>query len=150
MLKDILKKETVIQFMKFVFVGGTAFLIDFSVNLLVTRTLNIEIKTESVIANVISYSIALIYNYTMSTRWSFKRSDQNWTVKDTALKFIGVNIFNLCWSSAAIWYLVGIISNMNIISNADLIQPFTKVLVTVFTIMVSFVLYKKFVFKQAY
>lgn len=149
MIKDILKRPEAKQFIKFLFVGGSAFLIDFSINILIVRILDMDIKTESLIANIISYSIALIYNYTMSSRWSFKEDgkDPNRDT-NTMIRFIGVNLFNLAWSSLAIWALVGIIRDSNIISNQEYIQPITKFLVTSLNVLVSFVLYKIFVFKN--
>lgn len=148
MLTHFLKTKTFIQFFKFLFVGGSAFLIDFSINVLIVSLLNLEIKIESVIANIISYSVALIYNYTLSSRWSFKSEEGDKRGIDTMIKFVMVNLFNLTWSSIAIWYLVGVISYMDFLPNEDLIQPFTKLLVTSFMVVVSFVLYRKFVFNK--
>lgn len=144
MLQEIIKSKSFIQFIKFILVGGTAFLIDFSVNLFIVTILHLEIQTESAIANVISYTVALIYNYMMSSRWSFKNEDGSSKEVGVMIKFIAVNLFNLVWSSIAIWYLVGIIT----FENPALIQPFTKILVTSIMTLVSFFLYKKFVFTK--
>ncbi len=150
MIKDILKIPEAKQFIKFLFLGGSEFLIDFSINILIVRILDMDIKTESLIANIISYSIALIYNYTLSSRWSFKEDgkDPNRDAS-TMIRFIAVNLFNLAWSSLAIWALVGIIRDSNIISNQEYIQPLTKFLVTSLNVLVSFVLYKLIVFKSS-
>lgn len=144
MFREIIKSKSFIQFVKFILVGGTAFLIDFSVNLLIVTILHMEIKAESAIANVISYTVALTFNYLMSSRWSFKNEDGSNKGVHVMIKFIAVNLFNLTWSSLAIWYLVGLIH----FDNTALIQPFTKILVTSFMTIVSFFLYKKFVFTK--
>jgi putative flippase GtrA len=80
----------------------------------------------------------------MSSRWSFKNEDESSKEVGVMIKFIAVNLFNLVWSSIAIWYLVGIIT----FENPALIQPFTKILVTSIMTLVSFFLYKKFVFTK--
>lgn len=143
---NLLKRENIIQFTKFLVVGGSAFLVDFSINTAIVWALRLDMSLESIIANIFSVTIALIYNYILSSRWSFKSNQSNYTTK-TLLKFIGVNIFNLIWSSAAIALLVRVISESNIITNVDYIQPLSKFVVTGFMTIVSFVLYKLIVFK---
>ncbi len=147
-LKELLKSKNTQQFIKFLVVGSTAFLVDISINILIVTTLSIEIRKEAAIANVLSYSIALIYNFILSNYWSFKSEDGEQRGVDTMIRFVGVNLFNLAWTSVAVWYVVGIVSSMDILPSENFVQPVSKLLVNALLTVVSFLLYKKFVFSK--
>ena len=66
------------QIIKFAFVGGTAFAIDFLITLLVSalcRRLGCSAEAAAAIGGVFGFTISLIYNYIMSMRFVFERRD---------------------------------------------------------------------------
>ncbi|HVX92568.1 MAG TPA: GtrA family protein, partial [Candidatus Dojkabacteria bacterium] len=123
-------------------------LIDFTISLAIVRSLNWNPSTESFFANTISYSVALIYNYLMSSRWTFS-SSENKKRKNVKVKFVAVNIFNLVFSSFVIAWLVGFLqtSTFSFIPFVY-VQPLAKILVNGVMLVSSFILYRTLVFKD--
>ena len=68
-MKELLKKheKLVKQIVKFGFVGGGAFLIDYSILYVLTEFVGIHY----LISSVISFIISLIFNYILSIYWVF-------------------------------------------------------------------------------
>lgn len=66
-MKNLLK-----QIIKFGFVGGTAFFIDAGILLLLTK-----LGINYLIANILSFSISVIYNYILSMRFVFNVKETN-------------------------------------------------------------------------
>jgi putative flippase GtrA len=88
-MKDLTKKLFVdktdnvfLQFFRFIFVGGTAFLIDFFIYFALVEFVNINY----LIAAAISFFISVLANYYLSTSWVFNQSQ----IENKALEF---NIF---------------------------------------------------------
>ena len=67
MINKIKNNKLLMQIMKFVIVGGIATVIDFAVLVLLKEVFGIK----AVIANVISFTVSLIYNYIASVKWVF-------------------------------------------------------------------------------
>ena len=71
-------KKLIGQLIKFAFVGGTAFLIDFLITLLVSalcRKIGTSAEAAAAIGGVFGFTISLIYNYFMSMKFVFERRD---------------------------------------------------------------------------
>lgn len=71
-------KKLIGQLVKFAFVGGTAFLIDFLITMLVSalcRKLGTSAEVAAAIGGVFGFTISLIYNYFMSMKFVFERRD---------------------------------------------------------------------------
>ncbi len=68
-------ENTLIQFFRYVFVGGLATVVDWGVSYLLFRFVFYE--HYAVAANSISFVAGLIVNYTISTFWIFKTSKVN-------------------------------------------------------------------------
>lgn len=66
-MKNLLK-----QIIKFGFVGGTAFFIDAGILLLLTK-----LGINYLIANILSFSISVIYNYILSMKFVFNVKETN-------------------------------------------------------------------------
>ena len=66
-MKNLLK-----QIIKFGFVGGTAFFIDAGILLLLTK-----LGINYLIANILSFSVSVIYNYILSMRFVFNVKETN-------------------------------------------------------------------------
>lgn len=64
-------KKLVIQITKFVFVGGASFVLDFILYYLFTRFVHIP----EMLAQMMSFTISLIFNYVLSMRYVFESKD---------------------------------------------------------------------------
>jgi putative flippase GtrA len=64
-----------IQFFRYCFVGGLAFLVDFAVSWLLFRFAFDETASLAWLANSISFIAGLAVNYVLSTCWIFRRSN---------------------------------------------------------------------------
>ena len=80
------------QLFKFGIVGGLAFLIDFGIFAILTK-----IGLHYLIAQIVSFSISLLFNYILSIKWVFDAKKQ--TLKEIivfiALSVIGLGINEL-------------------------------------------------------
>ena len=101
------------QIVKFGFVGGTAFVIDAGVLMILSKYVGINYM----IANVISFTVSVIYNYVMSMRFVFEvnteTSKEKNFVQFIILSIIGLGIneviMKLC---VGLWTLPLLISKM--------------------------------------
>ena len=83
--------NTLIQFFRYLFVGGFAFVVDFSVSWLIFHFAFDEQKDLAWIANSISFVAGLVVNYLISTFWIFKKSNvENKLVEFISFAGIGV------------------------------------------------------------
>ena len=76
-----------LQFFRFIFVGGTAFLIDFSIYFALVEFANINY----LIAATIAFFISVLANYYLSTSWVFNQSQiENKAVEFNLFLAIGI------------------------------------------------------------
>ncbi len=71
-------KKLLGQILKFAFVGGTSFVIDFVITMIIAalcRKLGCTPKIAASIGTVFGFTISLIYNYIMSMHFVFERRD---------------------------------------------------------------------------
>ncbi|MBR5364297.1 MAG: GtrA family protein [Oscillospiraceae bacterium] len=84
-------ENTLIQFFRYCFVGGLAFLVDFAVSYLLFRFAFGERKQFGWVANSLSFVAGLAVNYIISTFWIFKNSKvENKLVEFLSFAAIGV------------------------------------------------------------
>lgn len=76
--------NTIIQFFRYLFVGGLAFVVDFALSYILFRFAFHEQKEMASIANSLSFIAGLVVNYLISTCWIFKTSK----VENKVLEFI--------------------------------------------------------------
>ncbi|MEY8234872.1 GtrA family protein [Lachnospiraceae bacterium 66-29] len=67
------KKRLIIQIFRFGIVGGTAFLLDYSILYCLTEFVDINY----LLSGMMSFSISVIYNYVLSKTWVFKTKKNN-------------------------------------------------------------------------
>ena len=67
--------NTLIQFFRYCFVGGLAFLVDFAVSWLLFRFAFNETASLAWLANSLSFIAGLAVNYVLSTCWIFRKSN---------------------------------------------------------------------------
>lgn len=98
-------KKLFTQIMRFGFVGGTAFVIDFAILWILTDIGNINYLA----SNCISFSVSVIYNYILSTLWVFDIKEGNHKVKEI-IAFILLSAAGLGLSQLLMWLAVDIMS----------------------------------------
>jgi putative flippase GtrA len=90
MIKKLFIYDTtnwIIQLFRYVFVGGFAFIVDYSLLFLLTESLGIYY----ILSATISFIAGLIINYIISTQWIFKKS----RLSNTAIEFIVYGIIGV-------------------------------------------------------
>ena len=78
MTKEEKRKKLIAQILKFGFVGGTSFIIDFIITLIVSklcRMMGMDVATAATVGSVFGFCISLVYNYLMSMKFVFERRD---------------------------------------------------------------------------
>lgn len=83
------------QVVKFIFVGGTAFVVDYGILFLLTSTL----KMNYLVASCISFSVSVIINYILSNLFVFKMKKE----KKTFLLFLVISILGLGINQIIMW-----------------------------------------------
>ena len=86
--------NTLIQFFRYLFVGGFAFVVDFAVSFLLFRFAFGEQKEFGWIANSLSFVAGLIVNYLISTFWIFKKSNVDNKLVEF-ISFAGIGVVGL-------------------------------------------------------
>lgn len=98
------KRALVKQILKFVFTGGTSFLIDFFFLWLFTDVVGINY----LISNILSFSISTVYNFILSVLWVFDVSDSRSRTRNFIWFFIlsavGLGLSQLLmWVTVDLW-----------------------------------------------
>lgn len=89
------------QILKFGFVGGTAFLIDYGVLYLLTEFLGIHY----LISSMLSFTASVIYNYILSISWVFE-TKKGRSKKHEFLVFLVLSVIGLGINQAIMWLAV--------------------------------------------
>ena len=131
MLKKIIEsKNNIIQFSKYIIIGGTSAICE-----LLLFTIFDMLEISIVISNISSVIIATIINYLLNKFWAFK--SQKASIKSLVL-YIALFIFNITFSSQFIVF----VSNAGV--NGIVAKLISMILITCW----NFVLYKKVIFKE--
>ncbi len=107
----VLGKYFTEEFIRFVFIGGTSFIIFYFLNnsfiFLLEKIYSSQTSTARGLvvwnAYIVAYLLAFIYNFTLSKRWTFR--NQSVTYREQLLKFFTVNIFNALTGAAFVTIL---------------------------------------------
>lgn len=121
------------QIIKFGFVGGTAFLMDYGVLFFLTEFLGLHY----LISGTISFALSVIYNYILSIKWVF---DTKKTRKKSEefIVFLILSILGLGINQALMWLAV---------EKFDIYYMFSKIFATVVVMIFNFVTRKIFLEK---
>lgn len=97
------KKKTSLwqQIKRFAVVGGSAFLIDYGIMILLTEVFGVNY----LISSAISFSISVIYNYLLSVHWVFNVTGDR-SQKQDFLVFIILSIIGLGINQLIMWIAV--------------------------------------------
>lgn len=110
-MKELKNNKLLLQIFKFIIVGGTATVIDFVVLFILKEFIGLN----EIVANTISFTVSVIYNYIASVKWVFD-VDQDKNKSKQFITFIifsiiGLLINNLilwiCIDKLSIYYLIG-------------------------------------------
>ena len=130
---DSTRESLLIQIFKFVIVGGIATIIDWLIYFILYKF----IKLEPIIANIISFSVSVIYNYYASCKYVFKVNKEKSKTRQFT-EFIIFSLIGLGINELLIFIFVNKLS-----WNAMLV----KILATLIVMVFNFITRKKFLEK---
>lgn len=134
-MKKIMGNKLFQQIIKFGFVGGSAFVIDYLIMIFLTEIVSINY----LLSSIISFCISVIYNYIMSTVWVFE-VDEEKSKTETFTMFIILSVIGLLINTAMMWLLVDA-TNM-------LPYQLAKIIATVVVMIYNFISRKLFLEKK--
>ena len=126
-------KKLIAQVLKFGVVGGTAFLIDYSIMIALTEFFGINY----LISSGSSFVVSVIYNYILSVHWVFD-VDKNGNKKKEFVVFILLSVIGLGLNQLLMWIFV---------SKVHVFYMLSKIFVTVIVMIYNFVTRKIFLEK---
>ncbi len=94
-----------VQIFKFVIVGGIATVIDWIIYYLLYNFLHIP----PLVANILSFSVSVIYNYTASVKWVFD-VNQNKNKKRMFIEFMIFSVIGLLLTELLLWLFIDLMS----------------------------------------
>lgn len=126
-------KKLIAQVLKFGVVGGTAFLIDYSIMIALTEFFGINY----LISSGISFVVSVIYNYILSVHWVFD-VDKDGDKKKEFIVFILLSVIGLGLNQLLMWVFV---------SRVHVFYMLAKIFVTAIVMIYNFVTIKIFLEK---
>lgn len=124
------KAKTLTQILRFLVVGGTAFLIDFFVLYLLTELAGINY----LLSNGISFTLSTVYNYFLSTLWVFDTKTHKRTLVEMLVFFV-LSAAGLGINQGIMWIAV---------EKANINYLISKILATIIVMIFNFVTRKRF------
>lgn len=149
MLKKLFVEKTdntLVQFFRYVFVGGVAFLVDYGILMLLVELFGFY----EIAANVISFIAGLAVNYALSTLWVFDESK----VKNRMAEFIVfavIGVIGMLINTGVLWLFTDIFTDMNLFGNilpADKYYLIGKIVATGVSFIWNFVARKVILFSK--
>ena len=115
-------EKLLLQIFKFIIVGGTATIIDWLVYYVLYNFLHVN----PLIANILSFTVSVIYNYIASVKWVFDVNKEKSKIK-MVIEFLVFSVIGLLISELLLW--LGI-NKLNL--NAMLVKIVATAIVMVF------------------
>ncbi len=100
------RKKLFAQILKFGFVGGTSFVIDFVITLIVSkicRAFGMDVAMAATVGSVFGFCISLVYNYIMSMKFVFERRDDMNRGKEFTI-FVLLSLIGMGINSAIMYF----------------------------------------------
>ncbi len=104
--KEEKRKKLLAQILKFGLVGGTSFIIDFVITLLVSklcRAFGLDVAMAATVGSVFGFCISLVYNYIMSMKFVFERRDDMNRTKEFII-FLLLSLIGMGINSAIMYF----------------------------------------------
>lgn len=104
--KEEKKKKLLAQIIKFGLVGGSSFVIDFVITLIVSkicRSFGMQVATAATVGSVFGFCISLVYNYILSMKFVFERRDDMNRGKEFTI-FLVLSLIGMGINSAIMYF----------------------------------------------
>ena len=101
MIDKIKNNKLLLQIFKFVIVGGIATIIDFIVLVFLKELIGLN----EIVANTISFTVSVIYNYIASVKWVFD-VDKDKNKSKQFITFITFSIIGLLLNNLILWICI--------------------------------------------
>lgn len=135
MLDKVKNNKLIVQIFKFLLVGGTATVIDFIIFFLLHEILSVN----TLVANVTSFSLSLIYNYFISILWVFE-TDKDASKKQQFIIFLVFSLMGLGINTAIVYFCTDILKLYSMIG---------KIIATAIVMVFNFVTRKIFLERKS-
>lgn len=113
MIDKIKNNKLLLQIFKFIIVGGTATVIDFIVLFILKEFIGLN----EIVANTISFTVSVIYNYIASVKWVFD-VDEDKNKSKQFITFITFSIIGLLLNNLILWICIDKLSIYYLIGKA--------------------------------
>ena len=113
------------QIIRFAFVGGSAFVIDYGILYVLNQLLGVN----HLVASTISFSVSVIYNYILSTVWVFDVNEEQ-TKTEQLVVFMVLSVIGLAINNLIIWIFV---------DNCGMYIMWAKVIATAVVMVYNFI-----------
>ena len=123
-----------VQILKFIIVGGIATIIDWIVYYILFNYLDMN----PLVANIFSFSVSVIYNYTASVKWIFE-VDKNKSKKKVFIEFIILSLIGLLLTEILLFIFISYIS---------MTEMSSKIIATAIVMVFNFITRKIFLEKD--
>ena len=129
-------KKIFIQFIKFLFISGTGWVIDFGLDLILTGIFNLKI----LYSNILSSIPAITFVFIVSTKKIFKENKKGFSIKQKYIIYFLYQMILIFFISslAQILYILAIKNNINFSS----LKLIIKLLITPITMILNFFVIK--------
>ena len=133
MISKIKNNKLLMQIIKFVIVGGISTVIDY----IIFFILHDILKWNTIISNVLGFTVSVIYNYIASIKWVFDVNKDN-DQKKQFIIFITLSIIGLIINTGIVYVCVDIMKLYSLIG---------KVIATAIVMVFNFITRKAFLEK---
>ena len=130
MIEKIKNNKLLMQIFKFIIVGGIATIIDYLIFYVLYEILGIN----TIISNITSFTISVIYNYIASVKWVFE-VDKNKDKKQQFIIFIIFSVIGLFLNTGIVYLCTDILKIYSLIG---------KVIATTIVMIFNFITRKIF------
>lgn len=146
-------KALLAQIIKFGFVGGLCFLIDFVITMVVYQLLKnaIPISTASTVGGFFGFTISVVVNYLLSMKFVFERKEDMSRQKEFTI-FVILSIIGLGINELVIWFCTSVVYSGSVALQKavsdTLCVAAAKVIATAIVMVYNFVTRKIFLEKK--
>ena len=140
LLKDFMNTETLGQFIRYVIVGITGFILEYTLFLVLRERLGIR----ELLSNIIVYTVIFWFNFLLNKFWSFKARNN---FKRQLLYYGILFFFNLIVGNILLFSGIRYLLVLWFGEGSWPVLYLPKILIMFFIVSWNFVLYKKVIYK---